>query len=603
MAAGLASKAADEEVPNVVLEHTRTDSFESGVRIGDFEIERRLGAGGMGIVYQARQVSLDRRVALKILGPALTQAADLARFQREAQAVARLEHPGIARLYFVGQDAHLCFHVMELIDGVPLRRVLDRLADADSEKTGLDTVVASEMTSDRQTAPEVRFDHPTTDELSSTAASAMKSLSPAAKQVRRSPDYTRRCCEIARDAARALAYAHDQGVIHRDIKPENLMLDQKGAVHIIDFGLARFFDDVSITSTGQLVGTPLYMSPEQVTGRITVDQRTDIYALGMSLYELLTLRRPIEFTSRENLLRNIVTKALPPLCARNPALPRTLEAIVHKATHKDPEERYQTATELGDELDRFLEGKQVIAPAYHYRLNSEEIVASRPGAVVLCAFLCFLAGFTTFAAVVSVGVLTSVMNSMYLMLAVQAGVGLGVLSGTVILALGLLSGRSWAQWVTVVASALIALTIVGAGVQFLISTMRPIPATSGAKASTNREPSPDRSLPPAEKKPPETAPVSQTGNMPNDPSIIGNSSKSTSAPSAKTGSTPAKSTPVDTSRFLIAIMAMYTIPALLAVVCAVTTFVALLLRPTRAWFRMAGQARKEHRQMLKLLQD
>src|SRR5437763_5467688 len=101
------------------------------------------------------------------------------------------------------------------------------------------------------------------------------------------------CVAILRDVARALAYAHGEGVVHRDVKPENLMLDPKGRVHLIDFGLARFFDDVSVTNTGQLVGTPLYMSPEQVTGRIKVDHRTDVYSLGLVLYELLTLRTPI----------------------------------------------------------------------------------------------------------------------------------------------------------------------------------------------------------------------------------------------------------------------------------------------------------------------
>src|SRR5436190_6364041 len=143
-------------------EHARADQLESGVRIGDFEIEKRLGAGGMGIVYQARQVSLNRRVALKILGPALTQGTDLARFRREAQAVARLKHPGIATLHFIGQDAELCYHVMELVEGIPLRRVIDRLSEAQEVHAGPDTVVAAETTQPDK-APAVRFDQPTTD--------------------------------------------------------------------------------------------------------------------------------------------------------------------------------------------------------------------------------------------------------------------------------------------------------------------------------------------------------------------------------------------------------------------------------------------------------
>src|SRR6187549_2833506 len=143
-------------------EHSRPDQLESGVRIGDFEIERRLGAGGMGIVYQARQVSLNRRVALKVLGPALTQGSGIARFQREAQAVARLKHPGIAALYFVGQDAEMCYHVMELVEGIPLRRVIERLAETQESGASPDTVVSAEVTP-KPDAPPVRFDQPTTD--------------------------------------------------------------------------------------------------------------------------------------------------------------------------------------------------------------------------------------------------------------------------------------------------------------------------------------------------------------------------------------------------------------------------------------------------------
>ncbi len=537
----------------MVSERGHTKQFESGVRIGDFEIEKRLGAGGMGIVYQARQVSLNRRVALKVLGPALTQGADMARFQREAQAVARLKHPGIATLYFVGQDAELCYHVMELVEGIPLRNVIDRLAEAQDEHSGPDTVVTAEMTG-RHEAPEVRFDQPTTDNVSVAPAPDAHSLSPAAKQVRRSPQYVRRCCEIVRDAARALAYAHDQGVIHRDVKSENLMLDQRGQVHLIDFGLARFFDDMSITNTGQLVGTPLYMSPEQVTGRIKVDHRTDIYSLGLVLYELLTLRRPIDFTSRESLLRNIVAKALPPLCGRNPSLPRALEAVAHKATHKDPEERYQSAAELADELDRFLEGKPVSAPAYRYRLDARETVASRPGSVVLASFLCFLAGCAVFVALASVGVMTSVMMDSYLMLAVQSLVGLAVLAGTMGLSRGLLAGWNWARWAVVILAGLVAVACVVAGI--LLAVM--------ASGSLNELPA---SLP------------DQQAGAPKGPA------------------------PISTKNMMLGIAGMYSVPVLLAFICATTTVVSLILPGTRAWFRMAGRVRLEHRQMLKSLGD
>src|SRR5262245_31601230 len=137
-----------------------TSGLEAGVTIGDFRIERRLGAGGMGIVYQARQISLNRPVALKVLGQALTRSADVTRFQREAQAAARLKHPSIAQVYFIGQDRHICYLAMELIDGVSLRRVLDRLETTVVSATSLDSVVREELAEEPQ-AEAVRFDAPT----------------------------------------------------------------------------------------------------------------------------------------------------------------------------------------------------------------------------------------------------------------------------------------------------------------------------------------------------------------------------------------------------------------------------------------------------------
>jgi serine/threonine protein kinase len=455
-----------------MLNDSRADSLEKGVRIGDFEIEKRLGAGGMGIVYQARQVSTNRRVALKVLGPALSHGQGLDRFRREAQAVARLSHPAIAGLYFLGQDGDLCYHVMELVEGVPLRRILTRLATAREAQAGPDTVVSEEITAPPAALPE-RFDRPTADapppappdqetvdhEPDPTTFQS-SSLTAAAKEMRASRGYVRRCCEIARDVAAALAYAHGAGVVHRDIKPENLMLDPDGGVHVIDFGLARFFDDLSITNTGQLVGTPLYMSPEQVTGRLKVDHRTDVYSLGLVLYELLALRPAIDHTSRENLLRNIVTKALPPLAARNRAVPKALEAVVHKATHKDAEERYQSAAEFAEDLDRFLAGKPVTAPTYRYRLDVQEIVARRPSGVVLAAFLCFMTGCAVLITMWSVAIMTALVAdggvNTYLVAGGQMLFATTYCGATAGLSLALLAGRDWARWVAAALSVLIA---------------------------------------------------------------------------------------------------------------------------------------------------
>jgi serine/threonine protein kinase len=216
------------------------ESLESDVRIGDFQIVRRLGAGGMGIVYLARQISLDRLVALKVLGTALSEHSDIARFQREAQAIAKLNHPDIAAIHFVGQDQQVCYIVMEYIDGASLRDVLKHLVASCRPGQSIDAVVR-DMQPGAGEAPEVRFDQETVSATPEPQADAkpleVGTLSPEGTKLMTTPDHVRRCCQIVRDAALAVAHAHERGVIHRDLKPENLLLDRQQRVHVIDFGL------------------------------------------------------------------------------------------------------------------------------------------------------------------------------------------------------------------------------------------------------------------------------------------------------------------------------------------------------------------------------
>jgi serine/threonine protein kinase len=432
-----------------------SDDLEAGVRIGDFRIERRLGAGGMGIVYLARQVSLDRPVALKVLGPALNREADIARFQREAQAVARLHHPGIAGVHYIGQDRHVCYIAMEFVEGVPLREVIDRLATVREGGQTFDAVLRTIPVGEGD-AREVRFDQPTAPHLPPPAvaggAAGSGLLTPGAEELMRSPGHVRRSAEVVRDAALALGHAHERGVVHRDIKPENLLLDRRGEVHLIDFGLARFFEDVTLTSTGALVGTPMYMSPEQVTGRFEADPRTDVYSLGLVLYELLTLRRPVTAPTREALLRQVVTKALPPVGWRNRAVPRELEAVVHKATARDPDERYPDAAGLAADLQNYLDGKPVAAPPYRYRFDRHEIAAERPEAVVVVAGMTLL--FAVIAAAIAVGAVYNLRGVLRSADPARAAVeplaelalAVGFGAGCVGIGFGLLAGRSWARW-------------------------------------------------------------------------------------------------------------------------------------------------------------
>ncbi len=395
-----------------------SSDLEAGVQIGDFRIERRIGAGGMGIVYLAKQVSLDRLVALKVLGTALTDRSDIARFRREAQAVARLDHPGIAVVHFVGQDGQVCYIAMEFIDGASLREVVTRLASSGLPGVSIDNALEA----GQGEAPEVRFDRDTVSYTPEHAADDGRAAPvppvPQEGRLMTSPGHIRRCCEVVRDAAMALAHAHERGVVHRDIKPGNILLAGQGTVHLIDFGLARFFEDVSLTATGALVGTPMYMSPEQVTGRLQVDHRTDIYSLGMVLYELLTLRRPITAPTREGVLRQVVTKSLPPVSVRNRAVPRALECVVHQATAKDPDERYQSALALARDIDAFLDGKRVEARPYRHRLDTGEIEAERPFGVVLVSALFLVPG-----------VLLSVLAVMLLFFIIQTAIFVSVPKG------------------------------------------------------------------------------------------------------------------------------------------------------------------------------
>ena len=429
--------------------------LETGVQIGDFRIERRLGSGGMGVVYQARQISLDRPVALKVLGAVMSEPAHLYRFRREAQAVAKLHHPGIATLYFAGQDEHSCYMVMELIDGVTLRQLISALGTTHKATASIPTLL-KESTS---TNPKLARGHladftiPDNEQQIGPESLALAAITPEADVVISSKEYIRAVCEIIRDAA--VAHAHDQGVIHRDIKPQNIMLDRQGHLHIIDFGVAWFFEADVITDTGQLVGTPMYMSPEQVAGH-HVDQRTDVYSLGMTMYELLTLRRPLHAPTREGILRGIVTKAMVPVSWKNPAVSRPVENVVHKAIARDPDERYQSAAEFAGDLQRCMQGEPVVATSYRFKFDEREISASRPWEITAASIWFFLAG--TYYLLAYLPFLLNLMQSgsrvsFPLWLFPNRATAIGCYGGFCIVAWvtgwQLLAGRWWARWLSV----------------------------------------------------------------------------------------------------------------------------------------------------------
>jgi hypothetical protein len=306
-------------------------------RLGEFDITRELGRGGMGVVYEAVQTSLGRRVALKVLGPGLRltpRAID--RFRPEAEAAAKLHHTNIVPVYSTGEQDGVHFYAMELIDGPSLDAVIRQM------RLNAKQPMPADAAGGRETSAYVPVD-PLVTPPSGTPSGGSSSAG-----------FDRIAGMIA-DVADALHHAHQNGVTHRDIKPSNLLLSSDGRLSVTDFGLARMLEQPSVTVTGEFVGTPAYMSPEQITaGRIPVDHRTDIYSLGATLYELLTLRPPFAADGRDKLLAMVIQKEPPPPRSVNARVPRDLETICLKCLEKDPDRRYATAKDLADDLRRYV---------------------------------------------------------------------------------------------------------------------------------------------------------------------------------------------------------------------------------------------------------
>jgi WD40 repeat protein/serine/threonine protein kinase len=278
--------------------------------LGDFRLVREIGRGGMGVVFEAEQISLGRRVALKVLPPAaILEPKQLQRFQVEAQAEAALEHPNVVPVIACGQDRGIPYLAMRLIEGRHLAEVIR--GRRERHEGGLPP---------------------------------------------------REVAWLGKQAAEALDFAHRNGVLHRDIKPANLLLDDRNHLWISDFGLARILGHGDLTASGDLIGTLRYMSPEQVLGRRgLVDHRTDIYSLGATLYELLTLAPAHDGEDRAAMLRKISFEEPIVPRRRDPTIPPDIEKIVLKALAKDPLERYATAGELAEDLGRFLDGRPALA--------------------------------------------------------------------------------------------------------------------------------------------------------------------------------------------------------------------------------------------------
>ncbi len=339
-------------------------------RIGDFRILRVIGQGGMGIVYEAQQESLGRHVALKVLPPAVSARSNYReRFQREARAAAQLHHTNIVPIFGVGEDEGVLYYAMQFIQGQALDAVLEdvrriRGVASTTRGAGFPTVtlraseLARSLVEGGLQPAEMFLSEP---QSSSRVPHSRMTLSDTRSDLCNQPEYRyfRSIAWQGVQAAEGLAHAHVQGILHRDIKPSNLLLDAKGTLWITDFGLAKSEGSVDITQSGEFVGTLRYMAPERLQGK--GDARSDIYALGVTLYEMLTLSPPFASSDRVGLIGQITTETPPPPSRMAPLLPRDLETIVLKAMHRDAPARYATAQEMANDLRCFLENRPIKA--------------------------------------------------------------------------------------------------------------------------------------------------------------------------------------------------------------------------------------------------
>ena len=379
-------------------------------RLGDYRILREIGRGGMGVVYEAEQESLGRRVALKELsaGP-LLDPKKVRRFEREAKAAARLHHTNIVPVFGVGrQDGHH-YYVMQFIAGLSLDLVLEDLrrlrqakgrssyaaapapealdrhespipaAGVTGGRSGLTAVAVARSLMTGQFAEDgpIPLGETVTDPIAGENGTAPPPVAPAVRpaadpsavalpgsselSASSDPDrqFYRSVARIGIQVAEALEYANRQGILHRDVKPSNLLLDGRGNVWVTDFGLAKTSDADDLTHTGDILGTIRYMAPERFQGQC--DARSDVYSLGLTLYELVALRPAFEASDRHALIERVLHEEPEPLKRRAPAVPRDLETIIAKASAREPAGRYATAGALAEELKRFVEDRPIRA--------------------------------------------------------------------------------------------------------------------------------------------------------------------------------------------------------------------------------------------------
>ena len=334
-----------------ILSRSEVESRLPDIKFPDFRLVREIGRGGMGIIYEAQQISLGRRVAIKILSPHLaTGVAAKKRFEREARAVASLRHSNIVPVFSVGQQDGVSYFAMMLIEGRSLDRIINdwRRDLSESAFDNAETFSVDGLDTD---GPPARNVPPRSSERTSSVAPELPQPN--------SVEHVTLVAQLGMQAASALAFSHDAGILHRDIKPSNLILDANRTLWVTDFGLAKAAEHEDLTESGDILGTLRYLAPECLKGEF--DRQSDLFSLGVTLYELLAMRPALSSRDKGSLIRQVSEARITPLEQVAPHVPADLCVVIHKAIHPEPVQRYQSADELAEDLRRFVAGEPILA--------------------------------------------------------------------------------------------------------------------------------------------------------------------------------------------------------------------------------------------------
>ncbi len=335
-------------------------------RIGNYEVVGEIGRGGMGIVFEAIHESLGRRVAIKVMPtPLVNRSKYIERFQREAKAAAKLHHTNIVSVFGVGEGDGFHYYVMDFVDGQTLGEVIQGM----SNSSGVNSASTQRVEGTRLEMPVKNDSSFSIDEFSlestvrdsaSMEGARSKNQGDLMSRDKLDSRHFRWAARLGANLADALSYAHSSRILHRDIKPSNLILDRKGVVWITDFGLAKdSSNEVNLTKTGDVIGTPQYLAPESLEGKY--DRRSEVYCLGLTLYELATLQPAYAGGTTAEIIRAIASTS--PVSPRkvNSKVPIDLSTIIEKSISREPEARYATANQLRSDLLAFVDGRPISA--------------------------------------------------------------------------------------------------------------------------------------------------------------------------------------------------------------------------------------------------